>query len=157
MWRSIALVGINLLFASLPVQATISNQKPAEAQTRKCCVYGIGYESGGGIVVFEKICQTKKASTFHFRMENVGFACTHPPSTILKDDKGRKYRMINHGGLPDCESGKRSRSPNVRFQWTFEAIRKDAKRIDLVEVEDEATAGLSYWAWREIDVAKCKF
>ncbi len=117
----------------------------------------MAYLAGGGKVTLTQICQTASRSVFHFKTERVSSACTHPDGTVLRDESGRRYRMLRSAGLPDCSSGRFSSKPNLRFRWEFRKLKPGVKKITLLEVEDDVTAGLSFWAWRNVKVAHCKF
>jgi len=155
-----AMMFLVLIYFSLsivPARATGRAEEKVEKQPARCCVLGIAYNSGEGRVVLEQVCREPNSSVFYFRIENMSYACTYPPSTFLRDQSGHSYRMLSHFGLPDCTTGERSVRPNIRFTWSFEPLARGVRKISLVEEEDEATAGLSFWAWRDVNVSHCEF
>lgn len=140
------------------IYAKVTKPQPEKKpQKRPCCALGIAYLAGGGRVVLTQVCNLKNRSVFHFKTKDVGGACTHPPGTVLRDQKGRRYRMLSAHGLPNCESGNFSQQPNLKFRWEFTRLRSDVKKFTLLEVEDDVTSGLSFWAWRDVDVSHCQF
>ncbi len=144
-------------FLSSSLYATDAAVSPEERKPRPCCPVGIAYNAAGGSVILEQICSENNTVVFHMKTKNMAQACTHPPSTILRDQTGKRYQMVSHRGLPDCESGERSSQPNLSFQWTFEKLSASARTLALVEVEDTVTEGLSFWAWRNVDISRCRF
>lgn len=138
--------------------ATVTNPEPEKTpKKRPCCAIGIAYLAAGGKVTLTQVCNQKNRSIFHFKTHAVGSACTHPPGTVLRDQKGRRYKMIAAHGLPQCSTGNFSQKPNMKFRWEFTRLKSDVKKFTLLEVEDDVTSGLSFWAWRNIDVSHCKF
>lgn len=138
------------------LQATVVVVKPQQSQKEQpCCRLGIAYRSGPGMVVLDRICQRKGRTVVHLRTIRLPGVCTYPPATILKDGKGKRYKMMTHSGLPNCTRGT-SRRPNAHFTWVFQQLPKAVKKITLIELEDDATSGYSYWAWRDVDVQRCK-
>ena len=142
--------GVSLL------QASVTNRQPVQPQREFCCPLGVSYLSGGGRVVLEQYCRRSGRSFFTFRVVGLASTCTHPPGTLLTDDRGRNYRMIGHSGLPPCESGELSQDPDAHFTWSFEQIPDDVGTISIVEYEDVVTQGMSYWAWRNVDISHCR-
>ncbi|MEQ9366228.1 MAG: hypothetical protein RIF32_18460 [Leptospirales bacterium] len=140
------------------LSATVTKPQPEKKpKKRPCCAIGIAYLTGGSKVTLTQVCNSKGRSVFHFQTHGVASACTHPPGTVLRDQKGRRYKMFASYGLPECSSGTFSRSPNLKFRWEFAPLKTDVKKFTLLEVEDDVTAGLSFWAWRDIDVSHCRF
>lgn len=145
-------------FGSGNLLATVTKPEPEKKpEKRPCCAIGIAYIAGGGKVTLTQVCNTKGRSIFHFQTHGVGSACTHPPGTVLRDQRGRRYPMIAAFGLPDCKTGQFSQTPDLKFRWEFQQLKPDVTEFTLLEVEDEVTSGLSFWAWRNIDVSHCKF
>ena len=132
-------------------------RKVPKKKSRPCCTLGIAYESGPGKVLLEQICMRPKVSVFHFRLKNLPATCTYPQATILKDQKGRRYRMLRHTGLPDCSSRKLQMKANISFTWIFERLKPNTRRITLIEALDPVTQGMGHWYWRDISLGHCKF
>ncbi|MCR9143088.1 MAG: hypothetical protein NXI24_12615 [bacterium] len=140
------------------LSATVTKPEPKkEPKKRPCCRIGIAYLTGGSKVTLTQVCNTRSRSIFHFKTQGVASACTHPPGTVLRDQKGRRYKMLAAHGLPECSSGNFSESPNLRFRWEFTKLKSDVKKFTLLEIEDNITEGLAFWAWRDIDVSHCRF
>lgn len=144
--------------APTALSATITNPKPPEKkeEDRPCCHVGVSYLSGPGKVTLTQICNRGDRSIFYFRTRNLDSTCTHPSGTLLRDQKGRRYRMTSFSGIPGCSSGRFSSEKNMKFRWVFERLKPDVKKFTLLEVENEVTQGLIFWAWRDIDVSKCQ-
>ena len=132
-----------------------SEKKPVV--TRKCCPVGVSYLSGPGKVMLEKICNTDNHSVFYMISYNLQAICTNPQGTILTDQNGKKYPMRSFKGIPHCKNDGFRKAAPKRFYWYFDRLDPQAKKISLVEVEDEITAGLYFWAWRNIDLSTCRF
>lgn len=148
--------------APVPIErrlgATVAKPQPEpKPERRPCCAVGIAYNSGPGQVVLEQICNRGGASHFLFRLEGLDSACTHPPGTVLRDQNGRRYAMRSFSGIPACNSGIFSQPAQRRFTWVFERLPRSVRKITLLEVEDEVTSGLVFWAWRDVDLSHCKF
>lgn len=134
----------------------VEKKAPKKGKKRSCCKLGIGYKSGPGHVVLEQICTKKKRSVFHFRTVNVANTCIHPPATLLKDQKGRYYKLLGHSGLPPCSGKKMQKKPNTRFLWSFQRLPRSVRKVTVWEASDPITMGMGHWAWRNINVAHCK-
>ena len=134
-----------------------NSPKKKPKKKRGCCVLGIAYKSGPGKVVLEQICALPKASVFHFRLKNLPSTCTYPAATILRDQNGRRYRMLSHTGLPDCSNRKLQTKGNMSFTWIFERLKPNTSRISLIEALDPITQGMGHWYWRNVSLSHCKF
>ena len=126
----------------------------APKKPKPCCKLGIAYRSGSGLVVLEQICKQSTATVVHLRTVNLNRVCTYPPATFIIDGRGRRYPMLAHSGLPNCANGT-NRVRNVRFTWVFKPLRPGVKRVTVIEVNAQATAGYAYWAWRNVDISRC--
>ncbi len=147
---------LGLTFLPAPGSGTIVVVKPKkeEAKPKPCCRLGIAYRSGRGLVVLDRLCLEKDRTIAHFRTVDLSSVCTYPPATIMRDGTGRRYHMISHSGLPNCTRGT-SRSPNMHFTWIFQPLPNDVKKVTIIELEDNVTAGFSYWAWRDVNITAC--
>ncbi len=125
-------------------------------EEKPCCVLGIAQKSGNGIVILEQMCNSKNVTTFHFRVNNLSSCCTYPPATMLFDDKGGKYPMLDHSGLPSCDSTYIQSLPNANFSWSFKRLKSKTSRISIIEAQDPVTNGMGHWAWRDISIKHCK-
>ncbi len=128
--------------------------KKEEAPPRPCCRLGIAYRSGRGMVVLDRLCLEPDRTIAHLRTVDLASVCTYPPATIMRDSNGKRYHMISHTGLPNCTRGT-SKKPNLHFTWVFQPLPRTAKSVTIIELEDNVTAGFSYWAWRNVSLAGC--
>ncbi|MDH5655915.1 MAG: hypothetical protein OEZ34_08405 [Spirochaetia bacterium] len=133
-----------------------NKQKPV-LKPKPCCVLGLATYLGESAVILEQICKSKSRMTIYFHTKNMSGTCAHPPSTILIDQKGRRYPLLNSIGIPDCSSGKLNQKPDSKFRWIFKAFTEDVKTFTLKEVEDDVTIGMQYWIWKDVDVSHCNF
>ena len=156
------LAALSLLFLAFPQSSfalTDFYVPPPKASKKKkpCCALGIAYRSGPGKVVLEQICMRPKVSVFHFRLKNLPSTCTYPEATVLKDQNGRRYKMISHTGLPNCASRRMQTKANMSFTWIFERLKANTRRISLIEALDPITQGMGHWYWRNVSLKHCKF
>lgn len=137
-------------------QATVVVVKPRkeEKSPKPCCRVGIAYRSGKGLVVLDRLCLKRDRTIAHLRTVDLSSVCTYPPATIMRDATGRRYHMMSHSGLPNCTRGT-SKKANVHFTWIFQPLKSGVKSVTIIELEDNVTAGFSYWAWRNVNVARC--
>lgn len=140
----------------LSATAVRIRKEPKPKKKAPCCRMGIAYRSGPGMVVLDRICATKKKTVVHLRTVRLRSVCTFPPATIIRDEKRRRYSMIAHTGLPNCKKGTSQRLYQ-RFTWTFRPLRRGVKRITVIELSANETAGMSYWAWRNVKIDHCRF
>jgi hypothetical protein len=151
--------GILFLFFSTDLiyptqQKTKKENKP---ETQSCCVLGLASYIGKSSVVLEQICKTGSSMTIYFHTKDMAGTCVHPPSTLLKDQNGKRYPLLSSNGLPDCAKGKLNEKPDIQFSWVFNSFGSDVKTFTLREVEDEVTLGMLYWIWEDVNVSHCKF
>ena len=148
-----------IIFFGLISQKNLSatDAKKINKQTKKCCNIGVAYTSGPGYVLLEKMCNETNLTTFYFRTSNLSTCCTYAPATILFDEKGRKYNLIDYQGLPSCIDTVIQSPPNSKFKWSFEKLKSKSNRISIIEAPDPATEGMGHWAWRNLDIRQCKF
>ena len=156
-----SLVALWVLLATallVPVsnRATVVVVKPKteEKPPKPCCRLGIAYRSGKGLVVLDRLCVERERTIAYLRTVKLSSVCTYPPATIMRDGTGRRYHMMSHTGLPNCTRGT-SKKPNVHFTWIFQPLKSGVKTVTIIELEDNVTAGFSYWAWRDVNVGAC--
>lgn len=155
-------IGSTGALGTLWASVTVPEEKPAEnkpepePERRPCCALGISYLSGPGKVVLEQVCNRGNQTVFYLRTEGLPATCTHPPGTILTDQNGHRYAMVGFDGMPSCQSGSFTSSANTRFTWSFQKLQSGVSSITLMEVEDPVTAGLTFWAWRNVSVQHCQ-
>lgn len=156
----IIIVLIGLITICSAGMATVGKVDPKKEKPHKnlCCNVGISYKTGPGKVMLQKICNKGRYSVFYMRSYSLTSTCTNPGGTVLKDQSGKRYAMIAYRGIANCRS--RNYSVNHKqgyFQWTFERLNPGVRAIDLVEMEDEITSGMTFWAWRKVSLRHCKF
>lgn len=156
--QKLFLIVLSLIFLQYPLFAgrDLKPEKIPESK-RKCCPVGVSYMSGPGKVMLEKICNTKNRSVFYMKTYNLQSICTNPNGTILTDQLGRRYTMTGYKGIPHCKNEGFKKRSSKRFYWYFRKLKPAVKKINLVEVEDDITTGLYFWAWRNIDLSRCQF
>lgn len=121
-----------------------------------CCRLGIAYRNGPGVVVLDRICASRQKTVVYLRTIGLKNVCTYPPTTMIRDGKGRHYPMIRYRGIPNCKNGSTNKE-NVKFVWVFKPLSQGVTEITLLEQYSPALSGLSFWIWRDVKVEQCHF
>lgn len=79
-------------------------------------------------------------------LEKGGSSISFQPTAFLRADNGKKLKFLRVNGIPKAPERKEVTADEVvTFKVIFERVPKGIEKIDLIESEDDAEDGFSYW------------
>lgn len=86
-------------------------------------------------------------------LEKGGSSISFQPTSFLRVDNGKKLKFLHVNGIPKAPERKEVAADEVvTFKVIFERVPKGIEKIDLIESEDDAKDGFSYWNFYGVQI-----